>query len=422
MDSLSQIVLGAAVGEAALGRKVGNRAIVWGAIAGTLPDLDVLANAVTDPLSALAYHRAFTHSLPFAVLAAPLIGLLVHRLYAAGESRLAVPLTAPPPPAALRGWPAALLFIPFFLLLLAGSYFMPIEVYEIPGITATITVVFAAIVGVIALRERLRKRPSANDNASWRQWSLLFFLAIVTHPLLDCFTAYGTQFFEPFSKTRIAWNTISVVDPLYTLPFLLFLAIAFFLRRGSRSRRRFNRVGLVLSSVYLLFTVVNHFNVAGIMENTLADRSLTVRDYRVSPSILNNILWQGTARAPDDETFYYGSYSLLDRERSFSPFQTIAGNHDLLAAYHDRRELRILRWFTQGYYGIIPLDEGKWQFNDLRYATGGGRDTGKPNNYVFFWIVQLRPDGTLDVYQPPPGESFDGPEMLDELVTRIKGI
>ena len=41
MDSLTQIVLGAAVGEAVLGKKIGNWAIFWGAIAGTVPDLDV---------------------------------------------------------------------------------------------------------------------------------------------------------------------------------------------------------------------------------------------------------------------------------------------------------------------------------------------------------------------------------------------
>jgi len=42
VDSLTQIILGAAVGEAVLGKKVGNKALLWGGIAGTLPDLDVL--------------------------------------------------------------------------------------------------------------------------------------------------------------------------------------------------------------------------------------------------------------------------------------------------------------------------------------------------------------------------------------------
>jgi len=41
MDSLTQIVLGGAIGELVAGRKMGNRAVLWGAIAGTIPDLNV---------------------------------------------------------------------------------------------------------------------------------------------------------------------------------------------------------------------------------------------------------------------------------------------------------------------------------------------------------------------------------------------
>ena len=41
MDSLTQIVLGAACGEIVLGKKIGNRALLFGAIGGTIPDLDV---------------------------------------------------------------------------------------------------------------------------------------------------------------------------------------------------------------------------------------------------------------------------------------------------------------------------------------------------------------------------------------------
>ena len=48
MDSLTQIVLGAAVGEAVLGKKIGSRAMLWGAIAGTIPDLDVFLRFFRD--------------------------------------------------------------------------------------------------------------------------------------------------------------------------------------------------------------------------------------------------------------------------------------------------------------------------------------------------------------------------------------
>jgi len=79
MDSLTQIVLGAAVGEAVLGKKVGNKAMLYGAIAGTIPDLDVFASHFTDTVSALSMHRGFTHSIVFSVIFGPVFGWLVSR-------------------------------------------------------------------------------------------------------------------------------------------------------------------------------------------------------------------------------------------------------------------------------------------------------------------------------------------------------
>src|SRR5688572_30438424 len=81
MDSLTQIVLGAAVGEIALGRKIGNRALIWGGIGGTIPDLDVLANVFMDPIDALAFHRGIMHSILFSVVAPVFFGWLVHQSY-----------------------------------------------------------------------------------------------------------------------------------------------------------------------------------------------------------------------------------------------------------------------------------------------------------------------------------------------------
>jgi inner membrane protein len=66
MDSLSQLTLGAAVGEAVLGRKLGNWAIVWGGLAGTIPDLDVfLMPLIQDPVVELGFHRGYSHAFFF---------------------------------------------------------------------------------------------------------------------------------------------------------------------------------------------------------------------------------------------------------------------------------------------------------------------------------------------------------------------
>ena len=62
MDSLSQLVLGASVQGALLGKYQGRKAYLYGAMLGTLPDLDVLIR-YNDPISNMTYHRGFSHSL-----------------------------------------------------------------------------------------------------------------------------------------------------------------------------------------------------------------------------------------------------------------------------------------------------------------------------------------------------------------------
>ena len=79
MDSVTQIVLGAAVGEVVLGRKIGNKAMLWGAIAGTIPDLDVLSRWFFDDLRANELHRGVTHSILFSLVMAPLLGWWVKK-------------------------------------------------------------------------------------------------------------------------------------------------------------------------------------------------------------------------------------------------------------------------------------------------------------------------------------------------------
>ena len=81
MDLVTQTVLGAAVGESVLGKKAGNKAIMWGAAGGLIPDLDVLITPLFSEVDGLFVHRGFSHSLIFAFLLAPLLGWLIHRIH-----------------------------------------------------------------------------------------------------------------------------------------------------------------------------------------------------------------------------------------------------------------------------------------------------------------------------------------------------
>ena len=51
------------------------------------------------------------------------------------------------------------------------------------------------------------------------------FLVWSTHVLIDVFTGYGTQIYEPFSDRRVAWSNLFIIDFFFTLPMLVGLSV-----------------------------------------------------------------------------------------------------------------------------------------------------------------------------------------------------
>lgn len=80
MDSLTQILLGGAVGAIVGGRKYGRKSVLLGAICGTIPDMDVLFLIGDDPITSLTSHRGFSHSILFSILAIPVFSWLFSKI------------------------------------------------------------------------------------------------------------------------------------------------------------------------------------------------------------------------------------------------------------------------------------------------------------------------------------------------------
>jgi inner membrane protein len=79
MDSITHIALGACMGEAFAGKKLGKRAMIWGALAQSIPDIDFVASFWMDTASDLLAHRGFTHSFLFLFIAAPVMALAAEK-------------------------------------------------------------------------------------------------------------------------------------------------------------------------------------------------------------------------------------------------------------------------------------------------------------------------------------------------------
>lgn len=79
MDSLTHIALGACIGEAFLGKKLGKKAMIWGALAQSIPDIDFVAAFWMNPAANLLAHRGFTHSILFAIIISFFLALIAER-------------------------------------------------------------------------------------------------------------------------------------------------------------------------------------------------------------------------------------------------------------------------------------------------------------------------------------------------------
>lgn len=401
MDSLTQIVLGAAVGEIALGKKVGNRAMLFGAIGGTIPDLDILANFVADDMTALAFHRGISHSFFFAFTAPFLFGWLTERFYKSGLYKN-------------RIYKISMFIIWMILLgLIAGAVnFIP---YSSSGSFNILVLIISIALFSLSAWYLWTKVYQEDDlevmNVSWKSWAWLFFWAIFTHPLLDSCTTFGTQLFQPFSDYRVAFNNIAVADPFYTLPFLICLVIARLLTRNTRARKIINWAGIIISSLYLAWTVNNKFKVNQVFERSFAERNITYSRYMTSPVIFSNFLWNGVAEG--DSVFYLGMYSTFDKEPRLQEVQVFPKNYHLLEGHENDESIQTLKWFSKDYFVITEKDSILY-LNDLRFGVRGKDENNEPV-FVFSFLLEEE-NGVLIAHEKReiPEDAGDEFELLFE--------
>lgn len=397
MDSLTQIALGAAVAEVTLGKKIGNKSILWGAIAGTIPDLDVLANGFMSPLDALSFHRGISHSFLFSILAAAGLGPLVDWIYQSKwHHRIA-----------FSCW--AFLFLGIGIPILFSSVGLVVKL-----------IAFAMIVIIIYSFYKKYHEPSPLTISATRwDWTKLFFLAIVTHPILDTFTTYGTQLFQPFSSVRVAFNNISVADPLYTIPLIIAIIVMSRFARTDKRRQRVMWAGIIISSLYMAFTIWNKSQINDVFVNTLKKENIEYKRYMTSPTILNNVLWFCLAEREDD--YVFGLYSQFDKKKEVV-LNTMDKNWKMLDAQENDEVINTLAWFSNGYYTVMKRKDGSLQINDMRFGTFDG-SVKDETGFIFRFGVEKQADGIYvltDEQAGPPNEERMG--IFKTLWARIKGI
>ncbi len=342
MDSLTQAALGAAVGEAVLGKRLGNHAIVWGAVFGTLPDLDVIASPFLDTARKLEFHRGASHSL---------------------------------------------------LLIVLASF------------------LFAKPLAKLWKRQKISRARAGT----------FVFLVWFTHVLIDCFTVYGTSVFWPFSETRVAFNHMFIIDPLYTFPLVVSLFwLAFHRMKKQRKKRvRILRWGLGLSTAYVAFSVAMKFLVSAAFEADLTRRDTTYTRRMEAPTPFNTLLWRSVVESDDE--FLVGYRSVFDPPSKPVRWTIYPKRKEVIEELASEREIRTLDWFSRGWWIARTHAKGVW-LADLRFGETRTFDA-KPgtvdSRFMFSW--SFRPDAERDRLRQTSIEVRDPKDSMKRIFARIVG-
>lgn len=217
--------------------------------------------------------------------------------------------------------------------------------------------------------------------APWR-WLACIWLVLVTHPLLDAMTIYGTQLWWPFDPTPRGVGSVFIIDPLYTLPLLLALTLAWRNPQAPGTQRALP-LALALSSAYLGWSVLAQRHV-----EAHARAALGPGDHRVLalPSAFNTLLWRVLVR---EDGAYREAYLSLLVDETPGPWRRFESADEWIPALAGDPAFERLRWFTHGYYGL-RADAGALVLSDLRM--------GSEPAYVFrFVLARIEGEGLRPV-------------------------
>lgn len=219
------------------------------------------------------------------------------------------------------------------------------------------------------------------------RWFWAILLALVTHPLLDAFTVYGTQLWWPFTPSPTMWSSVFIIDPLYTVWLLLACIVAWFAQARPVAQRALV-AGLVLSTAYLGWSLLAKHQV-----DREADRALNAMGLGDAPRFsvatpFNTVLWQVVAMTPSG--YVIGERSVV-ADNGPMTFKGYPSNVQALRQAGSLPAVARLNWFNRGFMRAQVVD-GTLQLSDLRM--------GLEPDYTFTFAVARANGGDWEAMTP----------------------
>ena len=235
---------------------------------------------------------------------------------------------------------------------------------------------FGGLICALFLFVVFKKISPFNFKKTW----LYCTLGYGTHGLIDACTSYGTLLFWPFSDIRIAWNNISIIDPLFTIPLILLIALA-----TIKKKNVYSKIALGWAVIYLMIGMYLHNVAINVGKEIAEQRGHTITRIKAKPSFGNLILWKTIYET--DNQFYVDATNLLFNK--IIPGESIKKLNQeedfpwLKEESQQYKDIERFKWFSNDFLAVNP--QNKNQIIDIRYSS-------IPNEIGGLWGVQLNPN------------------------------
>jgi inner membrane protein len=233
--------------------------------------------------------------------------------------------------------------------------------------------------------------PFYKTKLRFKQIYLFSFLGFATHGLLDACTSYGTQLLWPFTNMRIAWNTVSIIDPMFTLPVLGLILLA-----ARKKNVLYARMAFAYAILFLSLGVIQHDRAETALYALAEQRGHQVERHHVKPSFANRHLWKLIYEY--DGRYYVDAVKLLNNTEYITgtSIQKLDVRRDFPWLPQDSQQAKDIerfRWFSDDYLAVSSHDPNL--IMDMRYSF-------LPNQINSMWGVelskQLVEEGKLDAH------------------------
>ncbi|MBW8310129.1 MAG: metal-dependent hydrolase [Candidatus Paracaedibacteraceae bacterium] len=221
--------------------------------------------------------------------------------------------------------------------------------------------------------------------SSYWTWFWLAFWALITHPLLDLFTTYGTQLLNPISNYRFSLSGIAIIDPLYSFPLLAVVLLGLWGKtQGFRSY--LTSFLLLLTTSYLFYGVSCNQKAIALARQSIGPQgSSMINSY---PTLFQIHVRRLVAHVGKQvwvayTTTYPGANYPIHWEKYDKAYP------ELCESFLATSEAKIYNWFCDGDF-IMIHEQDMLKMQDLRFGFIGSSQLG-------FWGLQakINPDGSL---------------------------